>query len=189
VTLKINVKDADSFLASELDYMVTSAGASEILFATTTPHQFRYGRLAFRNALGSELIDLPTPLRTEYFVNPATGFAVNTSDQCTTSPPITLTGVDTCVRDVGAPGNSTAGCSAPSANPFRSTALSGDFNLVLAAPGQGNHGIVELQAPTAPDWLKFDWDSTSAGEETPSGTATFGVFQGNSRRIDQRERY
>jgi MSHA biogenesis protein MshQ len=188
ISLRINVKDADNVASSDANFLVSSSPALPAI-PFSGGSEFRYGRLAFRNALGSELIDLPTPLRAEYFVNSATGFAVNTNDMCTTSTPINLSGVNTCVRDVGDPGNSSAGCSAPSANPFRSTALAGDFNLILAAPGQGNHGIVELQAPTAPDWLRYDWDSTSAGEETPTGTATFGVFQGNSRRIDQRERF
>lgn len=188
ISLRINVKDADNVASSDADFLVSSSpGLPAIPFSAGS--EFRYGRLAFRNSLGSELIDLPTPLRTEYYVNSAAGFAVNASDVCTTSTPVVLSGINTCVRDIGQPGNSASGCSAPSANPFRSSALGGDFNLVLAAPGQGNHGIVELQAPAAAEWLKFDWDSTNAGEESPTGTATFGVFQGSSRRIDQRERF
>lgn len=188
ISLRINVKDADNVASSDVDFLVSSNPALPAIPFSAGP-EFRYGRLAFRNAIGSELLDLPTPLRTEYFVNSASGFAVNTSDHCTTTISVSLSGVDTCVRDIGQPGNSNSGCSAASTNPFRSTVLAGDFNLVLAAPGQGNHGVVELQAPATPDWLKFDWDSMSAGEETPTGTATFGVFQGSSRRIDQRERF
>jgi MSHA biogenesis protein MshQ len=188
ISLRINVRDADNVASSDTNFLVSSNPAlTAIPFSDGS--EFRHGRLAFRNSIGSELIDLPTALRAEYFVNSASGFAVNTNDMCTTSTPITLSGVNTCVRDIGEPGNSAAGCSAPSASPFRSIAVAGDFNLILAAPGQGNHGIVELQVPTAPDWLRYDWDSTSAGEEIPTGTATFGVFQGNSRRIDLRERF
>jgi MSHA biogenesis protein MshQ len=95
----------------------------------------------------------------------------------------------TCVQDSGNPGVSGRGCAAPSATPFRSPPLvtkGGDFNLILRAPGQGNDGTVTVRA-NAPQWLRYDWDAANAGDEDPAGIATFGVFQGSARRIDQRE--
>jgi MSHA biogenesis protein MshQ len=40
-----------------------------------------------------------------------------------------------------------------------------------------------------PDWLRFDWDSSTAGDENPAGQATFGIFGGEQRQIYTREIY
>jgi MSHA biogenesis protein MshQ len=64
----------------------------------------------------------------------------------------------------------------------------GDFNLRLAAPGAGNQGSVVINA-TVPPWLRYDWDTGTAGEENPAGQATFGIFGGESRQIYTREIY
>ena len=66
--------------------------------------------------------------------------------------------------------------------------VAGDFNLTLAAPGAGNAGTVTLQA-TVPAWLKFDWNQGVAGNEFPTGIATFGVYNGKDTRIYERETY
>jgi hypothetical protein len=60
--------------------------------------------------------------------------------------------------------------------------------LRLAAPGAGNEGGVSVTA-TVPDWLKFDWEAGTAGDENPTGQATFGLFGGERRVIYTREIY
>jgi MSHA biogenesis protein MshQ len=97
---------------------------------------------------------------------------------------------ETCVRDNGAPGASGAGCAAvaPLAVRYREPPVGGDFNLRLAAPGAGNQGSVIVTA-TVPDWLRFDWNTGAAGDENPSGQATFGIFGGETRQIYTREIY
>jgi hypothetical protein len=42
---------------------------------------------------------------------------------------------------------------------------------------------------TVPDHLKFDWDAAAAGDEHPSGLATFGLYGGESRQIYLRETF
>jgi MSHA biogenesis protein MshQ len=192
IALSINVIDLDGAAASN---PVSFGSGSGIAFSTGASQ--RYGRLALRNAVGSELLDLPVRLVTEYYVSAAQGFAINTGDSCTVAPPIafsayqgSLASGETCVRDSGSPGVSTAGCAAPAAAGlrYRATPLAGDFNLTLAAPGAGNSGALTITA-TAPVWLRYDWDTSSAGFENPTGLASFGQFPGPASRIYQREIY
>jgi MSHA biogenesis protein MshQ len=95
---------------------------------------------------------------------------------------------ETCALDSGSPGASDIGCpvAAPLPQQFRQPPTAGDFNLTLAAPGQGNTGSVTITA-TPPGYLLFDWDASAAGEENPSGQATFGLFGGEPRQIYLRE--
>jgi MSHA biogenesis protein MshQ len=40
-----------------------------------------------------------------------------------------------------------------------------------------------------PAWLRYDWDTGQAGDENPTGQATFGIFGGESKQIYLREIY
>ncbi|NNC77707.1 MAG: hypothetical protein HKN77_07060, partial [Woeseiaceae bacterium] len=157
----------------------------------------RYGRARFINAYGSELVDLALPLRTEYFVDAATGFVPHIDDACSAGITVTLgaftknlSAAETCIFDSGSPGSSGSGCVAagPPALQFRQPPLGGDFNLHLAAPGEGNDGSTTATADVPP-WLEYDWNSITPGNEDPSGTAVFGIYEGQDRRIYIRELY
>lgn len=192
VTLTASVTDADG-VKSASNVVFGSGGG--IGFSAGTEQ--RYGRLAVRSAAGSELLDLPVRTVAQYWLDAARGFTTATADSCTVAPKIVLgdfrqrlAAGETCVRDTGAGGTSGAGCPAPSAvgSRFRATALAGDFNLNLAAPGAGNGGAVTVQA-VPPAWLLYDWNTALPGLESPTGLATFGVFQGPPARVYQREVY
>ena len=62
--------------------------------------------------------------------------------------------------------------------------------LKSSAPGPV---VVELPPDVVgldvPDWLEYDWNTTSPGLEDPTGTAVFGIFRGVDRRIYIRELY
>ena len=94
------------------------------------------------------------------------------------------------MQDSGAPGDSGEGCAAagPPALRYREPPLGGDFNLYLRAPGASNDGSTTATADV-PDWLEFDWDTAAPGLEDPIGTAVFGIFRGEDRRIYTRELY
>jgi MSHA biogenesis protein MshQ len=199
LTLAINVVDADGVAAvgaGPLGNPVTFGSAAGIAF--TTSQEIRYGRIGIGTAVGSELIDLPVPMRAEYYLSAATGFVTNVADVCTSNVALTfqtytgaLNAGDTCVLDGGAPGASGAGCAAAALLPVRYrepplAGAGGDFNLRLAAPGIGNQGSVAIAA-TVPAWLRFDWDASAAGDEAPTGHATFGIFGGERRLIYTRE--
>jgi hypothetical protein len=64
----------------------------------------------------------------------------------------------------------------------------GAFNLRLAAPGAGNNGGVTIGA-TVPQWLRFDWNTLTLGDENPAGQATFGIYGGERTQIYTREIY
>ena len=196
IALSVDVLDADGVAGASNP--VVFGGAGGIAFtAEPLGREIRHGRLRFVNAAGSELVDLPVPLFSEYFAGPATGFIANGDDACTTGVSISLSGYteqlnpgETCVLDAGAPGLSGAGCTvaAPLALRFTAPPVGGDFGLRLAAPGVGNTGSVRVDA-VVPTWLRFDWDAATAGDENPSGIATFGVFGGHGSQIYLRELY
>jgi MSHA biogenesis protein MshQ len=191
--LSINVIDLDSVAATTNP---VTFGASTGIQFTTSNTQY-YGRLALRDALGSELLDLPMSLTTQYYLNTTAGFTANTADSCTAAPAIAfgnyllnLNAGETCVRDTGSPGASGAGCAAAASSSFQydPLAVGGGFNLWLAAPGTGNNGAVSVTA-TAPAWLQYLWNAGSGVNSNPAANATFGVFPGPASRIYQREVY
>ena len=58
--------------------------------------------------------------------------------------------------------------------------------LVLAAPGEGNTGSVQVEYPVPLYW-QYDFDDDGV-EENPKSTATFGVYRGHDRVIYWQER-
>jgi MSHA biogenesis protein MshQ len=191
IALSINVIDSDGVAAPN---PVSFGSATGISFSASALQY--YGRLALRDAVGSELLDLPMALTTQYYLSTTQGFTTNTNDNCTLAPkPIALsnfrlplTSGKTCVRDSGSPGASGAGCAvaAPVATAFTAPASSGNFNLVFAAPGSGFNGAMTVRA-TAPAWLQYAW--TGGGNLDPTGIGAFGVFSGQASRVYQREVY
>jgi hypothetical protein len=190
ISLVINIIDLDGAAAAN---PVTIGGAGGMLFSAGNTQW--YGRLAFKNAVGSELLDLPVPLRTEYYAGATQGFVVNTVDSCTSGVTLALSGYQghlssglVCVRDTGAPGVSGVGCAAPAAvgSQFRATASLGDFNLIVAATGAGHDGSVTVTG-IAPAWLKYTWSSAAA--INPTALPSFGLFRGHPQRIYQNEVY
>jgi MSHA biogenesis protein MshQ len=188
IALSLNVADADGVAAPN---PVTFGSGAGISFSTSATQY--YGRLALRDSVGSELLDLPMPLTTQYYLSTTQGFTTNTADSCTVAPPISignyqlnLAAGETCVRDIGSPGVSGIGCAAPAAPglQYRASAVAGNFNLIFAAPGAGNAGAATITA-TAPSWLQYNWGSSV----NPPGMATFGVFPGPASRVHQREVY
>jgi len=190
ISLSIDVFDTDGVttLSSPVSF-------SDIAFDNGA--NMRYGRLRFINALGSELVNLNVAMRAEYFVDAATGFVTNTDDSCTDNVNLSLSNfsanlsvAETCVLDSGSPGDSGAGCAAagPAGLRYREPPLGGNFNLYLLAPGAGNDGSTDVTADV-PAWLEFDWDASVPGTQDPVGTATFGIYDGESKRIYTRELY
>lgn len=153
----------------------------------------RYGRLSTGNAHGSELLDLQVPLRTEIYQGAAQGFVASTADNCSVLIGVAIIDLDTadalvpaetCVWDalnVSGAGCATAG---PPALQFTNTAVAGEFNLHLMAPGSGNTGVVGVPVD-GPDWLHYNWNGGIA--EDPSARATFGIYNRGNQVIYRRE--
>lgn len=196
IALSINVVDSDGAAAlTPIPNPVTFGSTTGVAFNTGSAQY--YGRLAQRNALGSELLDLPAPLKVQYYLSATQGFTTNLLDNCSAAPTIAFSAYEpnllageTCVRDSGSPGVSGVGCTlaAPSSTTMSSVATAGSFNLFLAAPGSGNNGAVTVTA-TAPTWLQYVWNFAAGINSSPSAIATFGIFPGPASRIYQREVY
>jgi MSHA biogenesis protein MshQ len=188
ISLSINVIDSDGVAAPN---PVVFGSVSGIGFSTSATQY--YGRLALRDAVGSELLDLPMALTTQYYQSTTQGFTTNTIDNCTLAPSIALsnflvnlTSLKACVRDSGKPGVSGSGCAVAAPLPYNPKASSGNFNLVFAAPGSGFNGAMTVMG-TAPAWLQYTW--TGGVNLNPTGIAAFGVFSGQASRVYQREVY
>jgi hypothetical protein len=196
IALGVDVIDADGVGVASVDGVTASNpvsfGAGTGISFSTGAAQY-YGRLAVRDSVGSELLDLPMPLTTQYYLNTTVGFTTNTTDSCTAAPALSFSAYQgnlgagkTCVRDTGNPGSSGLGCAAPAAagSQYRPTAVNGNFNLILAAPGAGNGGALSVTA-TAPSWLQYSWGASV----NPVGIGTFGEFPAPASRVHQREVY
>ena len=193
IALAINVIDLDGVIATNPVNPVTFGATSGIQFSTGSSQY--YGRLFLRDSLGSELLDLPIPLVTQYYLNSTQGFGTNSNDSCTTAAAIAfsnyqlnLSSGQTCVRDSGNPGVSGQGCAVAASSRYSPTAAAAAFNLILGAPGTGHSGALTITA-TAPAWLQYLWNAGSGMNSNPTGLATFGVFNGSPSRIYQREAY
>jgi len=190
ISLSIDVIDSDAVTT-----LVTPVVVASIAF--DMGRNMRFGRVRLINNIGSERVNLSVPMRAEYFVDAATGFVVNTDDSCTANVSLSLGNftenllpTETCVLDTGSPGASSAGCAAagPAGQRYREPPLGGDFNLFLRAPGASFDGSVDVTADV-PFWLEYDWDAASPGLEDPAATATFGIYDGDNKRIYTRELY
>jgi len=160
----------------------------------------RSGRVRMLNAYGSELLDLPLSMRSEYWGG--AGWLFNAADTCTdTTLSFAAVGTDitnkTCILE---PGNKSGkGCGLPLSSSqtnrkYMETLVSGtdsngvpgfagNFNLWLKAPGGGGQGALDVTA-SVPPWLQFNWAGAIGN---PKARATFGVYK--SPLIYRRENY
>lgn len=208
ISLAINVSDDDTvaYASNPARFGQTTAG-NGIAFSSGKP--MRFGRLAIRNANGSQLVPLPVQVEAQYwgYTNPPTntvlGFITNTADSCTS-----------IASANDAMGNYTSNLSG---SPTCETAISGGGllsagrkTLQLAAPGSGNNGSVDLTvnlgalpagntcttllgAPVSATTailphLQGNWTG-GAYNVNPSARATFGVYKGAEEIIFVRENF
>ena len=61
--------------------------------------------------------------------------------------------------------------------------------LLITAFALMDRMLLPEETQRVPDFLRFDWNAGTAGDENPSGQATFGIFGGESRQIYTREIY
>ena len=141
-----------------------------ISFGTGT-NTFAFGRLFVRNAYGSELSPLAVTYGTEFY-DANGGYGVQTADNCTTAPVVTLSGALAAATSVTGITGVTAGLGA----------------LTLAAPNPTATGSVDLSA-SGPAWLGDDTNGDTVYAEAAEGQASFGVFRQSERQIYLRETY
>jgi hypothetical protein len=170
VSLAINVIDADgvTYASNPARFGAATAG-NGIAFSGGKP--MRFGQLALGNALGSELLNLPIPIQTQYWNG--TSFVTNTLDSCTT-----ITASNIALSNYQ--GALTSG-NLPSGNISISGAFNaGVGNLKLTEPSSAVNGSVDLCVDLGGD---ATCTATSAGMSYLQG-----VWSGSTYTIDPRSR-
>jgi MSHA biogenesis protein MshQ len=203
ISLAINVIDADgvAYATNPARFGQASAG-NGIAFSAGKP--MRFGRLALRNANGSQLLPLPVRVEAQYWSGaPTNAFITNTLDNCTSIAAANITMGNYTGNLSGSPTCETAIISG-------GTLSAGRRTLFLVAPGASNNGSVDLTvnlgaaaagstcttqggAPVSATTanlphLQGNWTG-GAYDANPSARATFGVSKGAEEVIFIRENF
>ncbi len=147
----------------------------------------RFGRLKLSNAHGSELLNLPIPIETQYWNG--TSFVRNDVDNCTSLAPANFTldayqgGITAVNLDTPAGSHISIGGAFVAG---RGTLKLTKPNPTPTATGSANL-TVDLVAASK-TYLQGAWTG-AAYNQNPVSHATFGVFKGSNNIIYQRENY
>lgn len=200
ITLDITAQDSSENALAGNGIVTATAPVSFSPIAFDSGTQMRFGRLKLENANGSEFLNLPVPMETQFWDATAATFITNAADHCTTivpgnillnNPQVNLLVSETGVVVSGAFLNG------------RST------NLSLNLPGAGNNGSVNLcvdlgidTTPVPPNtapvcvattpanlpWLQGRWSEINFDDD-PVVRGTFGVYRNADQVIYMREMY
>ena len=170
-----NDSDSTQLLAAALDTDVDGVGGNDHQQIGSST-EFRFGIMKLGNAVGSQSLDLPMPLQTQYWTG--TGFAVNTADNCTS---IALANVSfptyyPSLTTGNMPAGNVTGNPVGTAGKF----AAGAGNLVVKKPTASAIGAVDVQidlTAEAKSYLQIK-RTTPPGTYTqnPLGRAAFGLY-------------
>jgi hypothetical protein len=175
ISLTVSVQDAHEAATggngtiSSASAVIFNGGGTGIAFDAGA--LFRHGIMKLGNALGSQSLDLPMPLQTQYWSG--TGFVLNTADNCTA---ISLANVSFPTYYAGL----TAG-NMPAGNVSGTGAFTaGVGSLAVKKPTASVTGAVDVQidlTAEAKTWLQIK-RTTPPGTYTqnPLGRAAFGLY-------------
>ena len=211
--LQIGLAPTDSdgvqLLSAALNMDITAPVGNDHAQAALT--QVRFGRLTLGNAFGSELLDLPIPMETQYYTSSNGLYVTNVEDSCTT-----LSASDLALAFVSGTPNLVA-CETSIAPVTTIYFTSGKASATappattplprLTKPGAGNNGAVDItvnlgsasgntclagtsSAATGANktWLQWKW-SGSTFDKNPTGRATFGIYKNADEFIYLRENF
>lgn len=196
ITLSMSVRDSteNGVTGNGVIDTVTPAQFSNIAFDVVPGNEIRFGRLVLSNAHGSELLDLPVPIETQYWNG--SGFVRNSADSCTqlAAANVALSNwqrdLDACETSVSLSGRFNGGrgnlrFSAPGAGNTGST----DLTLQLGATATGNScvgGVATPAVAASKSWLQGR-GSIGAYDQDPAARASFGLYRGSKSLIYLRE--
>lgn len=145
----------------------------------TTSINLRFGRAFLKNSFGPETENFRQHFLTQY-LNVNGRYVVNQQDSCTKydADNITIT-------------SGTLNKNLTAANAVIGQLQQGETRMmILTAPGADNQGTINIEYDIY-TWLEYDWNwngiDTKSFDTNPSATATFGLFRGNDRIVQQRE--
>ena len=182
IELAANVSDSDGITAN-LRFGGTGTGTGIAFGGSGTQKSQRFGQLRLLNAYGSELLDLAVPVRVEYatLLGSSLGFVTSTDDACTTGSAISAAHatLDESLLGAGAVGQTSM---------LGVSISNGLGNLSLSAPNvSGRVEIDPLDLSLSYPWLMPDTNDDGSYADNPRATASFGLFQGQNRRVYSRE--
>jgi len=166
--------------------ITTSTPAAFNPIAFDAGNEFRYGQLKLFNAYGSDLLNLPVPIQTQYWNG--TSFVTNTADNCTA---LSTNNVKLTTPPAGV--SATVGAFA-----------SGVGSLTLSPPTSATYAAVNLCVDLGVDpvggtvctatianlpYLQSLWAPGTNYNNDPGARATFGVYKGTNEFIYLRENY
>jgi hypothetical protein len=188
ISLSIKVLDEDDIAcaANPVKFGDASPGNG---VAFSSGKTMRWGRLALRNASGSERLPVVLPAEAQYY--DGAGFVINSDDNCSALGVGQLV-LSNDIQPSETDGDIAIAASSTTAAIANSPFAGGDAALSFSAPGTGNTGYADVTAelgPLAADlpWLQYDWDGDGNQDNNPSARATFGIFQGSDVVIQVRE--
>jgi len=206
VQLGIIATDADGRAIASLDMDATTTGAcspSCTAKAIGSTINLRYGRLALRDATGSDQASaIVIPALVEYYNS--SQFVRNEDDSCTRYGASQINDVNYSnalagyvdARSTSASSHEAGRWWLPTTDATMSAGLFANYpNALSIAPVPGATGTMGISlytpplpaTPTIPAWLQFKWDGTN--ETGPSCKLTLGQARGNDHVVFWRERH
>ena len=142
----------------------------------------RFGRLKLGNAFGSELLDLPIPMETQY-LNSSGVYVTNVDDSCTA---IVVNNVFLSSGTASVGGAFVAGKgNLKITKPLSKVSI--DLCIDLDGPSPTDPSCVAATPANKP-WLQWKW-SGATFDKDPKARATFGVFKNADQFIYLRENF
>jgi len=175
-----------------------AAGTAEAPIFTPQTTRVLFGRLKLSNAHGSERLNLPIPMRTEYWNG--TSFVTNQDDSCTriTSANVAIMGYKGGLSDANLTSDNVL------AAPALFSKGIGSLKLLKPTGNIGKKGSIDVcidlgtdnpevcktnpSTPANLPWLQGNW-SGAAYDDDPRSRGTFGVFKNANELIYIREMY
>ena len=193
--------DADGVKISPYDLdIVTPTGNDHASLGLT---QLLFGRIKLTNAHGSDRLNLPIPMRAEYWNSSAGAFVTNTLDNCTTfsCANFTLTNYRGGINASNEPtdnlvlGSTCTASTTMSAGAAKLTLLKpkakpsskGSVDVCLDLASSDANYTCTATTTAAMPWLQGRWTGKATYVDDPKARATFGVYR--SEYIYLRELY
>lgn len=185
-----DVSTVPAVSAADMDPVVAGGSSFTYKKFSGSPLRMRFGRLKLSNAHGSELLNLPLTVQTQYW-NGA-GFVRNSDDSCTTLSASNIKLVNApagVVATLGGGGVFASGVGRLTLTKPTVPAKSAvDICVDLGADPFGGT-VCSASASANLPYLQGLWSPGNNFNNDPGARATFGVYKGNDEFIYLREAY
>ncbi len=199
ISLSMSILDDTEDAVSGNGIINTALPALFPSIAFDSGNEIRFGRLVLSNAHGSELLNLPVPIETQYWNG--SGFVRNSADACTqlAAANVALAGwqrdLNACETSVALSGRFSAGQGnlklTKPAIPNVGNTGSVDLTLQLGATASGSScvgGVATPAVAASQSWLQGRWTGGDY-DRNPAARASFGLNRGSKSLIYLREMY